>query len=108
MSETVQQWYNGALIRNLVKLVIVGDGGAGKTSLLIAYCCDEFPFNYVPVVFDTVKAVPFAEETYHLQFWDTGGGEGYDTYRPLSYLADFPAVFFHICHGTDKYKCKIS
>ena len=45
-----------------------------------------FPYNYVPVVFDNyVKAVPFAEETYHLQFWDTGGGEEYDTLRPLSY-----------------------
>ena len=79
-------WNSGTLIRNLVKLVIIGDGGVGKTSLFIAYCCDEFPYNYVPVVFDNyVKAVPFAEETYHLQFWDTGGGEEYDTLRPLSY-----------------------
>ena len=23
-------------------------------------------------------------------------------------VADFPALFFHICHGTDKYKYKIS
>ena len=35
------------------KLVIIGDGGAGKTSLLMVYKDNEFPDHYVPTVFET-------------------------------------------------------
>ena len=34
------------------KLTIVGDGGCGKTCLLMVFSRDEFPANYVPTVFD--------------------------------------------------------
>jgi GTPase SAR1 family protein len=35
------------------KLVIVGDGECGKTSLLIVFAKDEFPEYYVPTIFET-------------------------------------------------------
>lgn len=35
------------------KLVIVGDGECGKTSLLIVFSKDSFPEHYVPTVFET-------------------------------------------------------
>lgn len=38
------------------KLVIVGDGECGKTSLLITLTKDEFPERYVPTVFETYVA----------------------------------------------------
>ena len=35
------------------KLVVVGDGACGKTSLLIAFAHDEFPEIHIPTVFET-------------------------------------------------------
>lgn len=35
------------------KLVIVGDGSCGKTSLLIVAATQQFPNLYVPTVFDS-------------------------------------------------------
>ena len=36
-----------------IKLVVVGDGGVGKTCLLFAYKDKEFISNYVPTILDT-------------------------------------------------------
>ena len=44
------------LIRERKKLVIVGDGECGKTSLLIRFSKDEFPESYVPTVFENYVA----------------------------------------------------
>lgn len=40
-----------AIIRK--KLVVVGDGACGKTSLLIVFSKDQFSEAYVPTVFDS-------------------------------------------------------
>ena len=57
----------------LVKCVVIGDGGVGKTSLLITYYDGAFPTPYVPTVFDNYrKEVKVDELMYDLGFWDTG------------------------------------
>ena len=70
------------------KLVIVGNGGCGKTSLLTVFCKGTFPEEYIPTVFENdVKDIYYKDETIELALWDTAGQENYARLRPLSYRA---------------------
>lgn len=68
------------------KLVVVGDGFCGKTSILMVYANDEFPAGYVPTVFDTfIVKLDIEDKNVSLSMWDTAGQEDYERLRPLSY-----------------------
>ncbi|KAI9486138.1 MAG: GTP-binding protein rho1 [Benjaminiella poitrasii] len=69
------------------KLVVVGDGFCGKTSLLHVFQHNEFPEDYVPTVFENYIAIVHHEsgKSIELSLWDTAGQEEYDRLRPLCY-----------------------
>lgn len=68
------------------KLVIVGDGACGKTSLLYVFTLGEFPLQYHPTVFENyVTDCRIDGKPVQLALWDTAGQEEYERLRPLSY-----------------------
>ncbi|ODQ49857.1 ras family protein [Saitoella complicata NRRL Y-17804] len=68
------------------KLVIIGDGACGKTSLLSVFTLGHFPKEYVPTVFENyVSDCRVDGKSVQLALWDTAGQEEYERLRPLSY-----------------------
>lgn len=68
------------------KLIVVGDGACGKTSLLVVFSKDEFPDTYMPTVFENYVAdVQIGDKLVELALWDTAGQEDYDCLRPVFY-----------------------
>jgi len=80
---------NNKQIRNEIqrfKLVVVGDGACGKTSILTKFTTGEFPLKHIPTVFETaITSMVIDEKEIELTLWDTAGQESYDRLRPLSY-----------------------
>uniref|UniRef100_A0A8C2RNV6 Ras homolog family member D n=1 Tax=Capra hircus TaxID=9925 RepID=A0A8C2RNV6_CAPHI len=69
-----------------VKVVLVGDGGCGKTSLLMVFAEGAFPESYTPTVFERLAVnLQVKGKPVHLQIWDTAGQVDYDRLRPLFY-----------------------
>ncbi|XP_070690345.1 rho-related GTP-binding protein RhoF-like [Pempheris klunzingeri] len=68
------------------RVVIVGDSGCGKTSLLTVYTKGVFLEEYVPSVFDkSIVNSRYRGQQFRLHVYDTAGQEEYDRLRPLSY-----------------------
>jgi len=68
------------------KLVIIGDGACGKTSLLSVFTLGYFPTRYVPTVFESyVTDCRVDGKSVQLALWDTAGQEDYERLRPLAY-----------------------
>ncbi|GAA6072047.1 rho-related GTP-binding protein RhoF, partial [Tachysurus ichikawai] len=55
-----------------LKIVIVGDGGCGKTSLLMVYAKGDFPETYAPSVFEKyMTTVKHGGKEIQLNLYDT-------------------------------------
>ncbi|XP_037672717.1 rho-related GTP-binding protein RhoF isoform X1 [Choloepus didactylus] len=73
--------------RKELKIVIVGDGGCGKTSLLMVYSQGSFPERYAPSVFEKYTAsVTVGSKEVTLNLYDTAASRagGSASARPLT------------------------
>jgi Ras-related C3 botulinum toxin substrate 1 len=65
---------------------VVGDGGVGKTCLLVTSTLKVFPAEFIPTVFDNYPAAVMVEDQHViLEMWETESQENYKTLRPLFY-----------------------
>eukprot|EP00697_Spironema_sp_BW2_P001517 gnl/Spiro4/12048_TR6355_c0_g1_i2.p1 gnl/Spiro4/12048_TR6355_c0_g1~~gnl/Spiro4/12048_TR6355_c0_g1_i2.p1 ORF type:complete len:172 (-),score=28.03 gnl/Spiro4/12048_TR6355_c0_g1_i2:17-532(-) len=70
-----------------LRLVVVGDSGVGKTSLLLSWTTRCFTESYEPTVFENSRAHITLDGTPHeLLLVDTTGSEEWDSLYPLAWL----------------------
>lgn len=82
------------------KVVVLGDGACGKTSLLNVYTRGYFPQYYDPTVFENhVHDLWVDDQQVELSLWDTAGQEEFDKLRSLSY-ADTHVIM--LCFSVDQ------
>ncbi|OHT01779.1 small GTP-binding protein [Tritrichomonas foetus] len=76
------------------KLVIVGDGGVGKTSIIVRYTRDQFSQGYEPTLEDNYQATIKIDDTtsIDIEIADTAGQEDYKALRD-KYMAEGDAFF---------------
>jgi small GTP-binding protein len=73
-------------LKSGIKIVVVGDGAVGKTSLLVSAVTGKFPKEYIPTVFDNHEIDRVVDgESSHAILYDTAGQEEYESLRLLSY-----------------------
>merc|ERR1711874_641300 len=72
---------------HLFKLVLIGDSGAGKSSLLLRFADDTFTENYITTigVDFRFKTIPVDNKSVKLQIWDTAGQERFRTITSAYY-----------------------
>jgi small GTP-binding protein len=71
----------------ILKIIAIGDGRVGKTSILRRYVHEEFDPKYVKTigVSHAVKRVVIDDTEVTMTIWDTGGQELFDVVRPQYY-----------------------
>ena len=67
---------------SIPQLVVVGDGGVGKTSLIIRYTRNSFTENYEPTLEDNYKAtIDLGDQKVEVEIADTAGQDEYKSLR---------------------------
>ena len=83
----------------VLKVCVVGDGGVGKTSIVMRYCDGVFRENYIMTIGSNfaVKNLPLPElKTYvKLQIWDIAGQKHFSFVRPPFYRGASAMVYVY-------------
>ena len=66
-----------------IKLVVVGNGFVGKTSLIFTFALNVFPRDYVPCMYgNPIGEVNIDGKKYSIYLWDTAGLSKVILYTP--------------------------
>ena len=71
----------------MVKLIIIGDSGVGKTNILTRFCNDQFKETHLATigVDFNIKNIQIDNKRLKLQIWDTAGQERFKTITETYY-----------------------
>ncbi len=84
----------------IYKVCLVGDGGVGKTSLVLRYCENKFKENYIMTIGSNFSTKEVHLEEYpnynvKLQLWDLAGQKHFAFVRPGFYKGATGIIYVH-------------
>lgn len=82
----------------IYKICVLGDGGVGKTSMVLRYCENAFKENYIMTIGSnfsakTVDLPDYPNYNIKLQIWDLAGQKHFSFVRPPFYRGMSAAIF---------------
>jgi len=82
----------------IYKVVVVGDGGVGKTSMVLRYCENSFKTDYIMTIGSNFSTKQVELEDYpnflvKLQLWDLAGQKHFSFVRPPFYRGATATVY---------------
>jgi small GTP-binding protein len=71
----------------LIKLLVIGNSGVGKTNMLLKFCENNFMTSHLTTIgIDfKIKTISIGKEKIRLQIWDTAGQEKFKTITQTYY-----------------------
>lgn len=81
----------------LIKLLIIGDSGVGKSCLLVRFTDDTFTPNFITTIgIDfKIKTIEIEGKIYKLQIWDTAGQERFRTITTSYYRGAMGVIIIY-------------
>ena len=81
----------------IVKLLMLGDSGVGKSCMLLRYCGDSFVPQFISTIgIDfRIKVIDIGQERIKLQIWDTAGQERFRTITTSYYRGAMGAMLVY-------------
>ena len=89
----------------MIKLLLVGDSGVGKTSLLVQFTEEKFSENYITTIgidFNT-KIIPVGDKKVKLLIWDTAGQERFRTITTAYFRGAMGIILVYDITNRDSY-----
>ncbi|MFW9998635.1 MAG: GTP-binding protein [Candidatus Hodarchaeota archaeon] len=82
----------------IYKICVVGDGGVGKTSMVLRYCENTFKENYIMTIGSNFSTKQINIDEYpnyliRLQLWDLAGQKHFSFVRPPFYRGSSATVY---------------
>jgi Ras-related protein Rab-8A len=71
----------------LIKLLVIGNSGVGKTNMLLKFCDNNFMTSHLTTIgIDfKIKTIMIGNDKVRLQIWDTAGQEKFKTITQTYY-----------------------
>jgi small GTP-binding protein len=71
----------------LIKLLVIGNSGVGKTNMLLKFCDNNFMTSHLTTIgIDfKIKTILIGKDKVRLQIWDTAGQEKFKTITQTYY-----------------------